>query len=168
MNFQRWALVGIVVYIGIAALIRVIHIHNVVAYQNDVLNAIEEKKPKFLADEIIPGTFLVSSAKNIYIQTGLLYLGSYHSALQFDELRKRNITHVVSVVREMFMPPHNLEHETKVILIDLIRLKLLKDFTYMVVKAYDLPDQQLYKHFEVIHEFIEDAKAKGSAVLIHW
>lgn len=55
----------------------------------------------------------------------------------------------------MVVPPLQFENETK-------------NISYFVVKAYDSPEQQLYQHFELIHMFIEDAKLKGSAVLVHW
>jgi len=94
----------------------------------------------FHGDELIPG---------------LLYIGPYYSSLQFNELKTRNITHIISVLREVFVPPISFPQQT------------IKDFSYLVIKANDNHNQNLLDYFEIVHSFIEEAKSNGTAVLIH-
>jgi len=82
-----------------------------------------------------------------------LFLGNYHSSLQFHHLQKRNITHIVSVILAVPSPP---------------TISQFRDnFHYLVIKALDRPSQNLIEQFDEAHEFIDNGLAAGGGVLIH-
>jgi hypothetical protein len=83
-----------------------------------------------------------------------LYLGPYPSALQFEHLQQRKITHVVSIVRGVTVPPRSVPDSFNA--------------SYLVLKVEDRPDENLLQYADEIHNFINEAKSNDTAVLIHW
>lgn len=89
--------------------------------------------PTWDAQEILPG----------------VWLGSFPAAIKADELRRRNISHVLSIGAE-FRPVYP------------------EQFCYLVAFAMDCPGQNIIDYFEHTNRFIDSALASGSAVLVHW
>jgi len=89
--------------------------------------------PKWDAQEILPG----------------IWLGSFPAAVKDDELRRRNITHVISIGAE-FTPVYP------------------DQFSYLVAFAMDCPGQNILNYFPHTNRFIDVAISSGSAVLVHW
>lgn len=89
--------------------------------------------PTWDAQEILPG----------------VWLGSFPAAIKADELRRRNISHVLSIGSE-FSPVYP------------------EQFCYMVAFAMDCPGQNIVDYFEHTNRFIDSALSSGSAVLVHW
>lgn len=89
--------------------------------------------PSWDAQEVLPG----------------VWLGSFPAAIKAEELRRRNITHVLSIGAE-FTPVHPQE------------------FCYLVAFAMDCPGQNIIDYFEHTNRFIDSALSQGSAVLVHW
>jgi len=81
-----------------------------------------------------------------------LYLGNYSSSLQFEHLKDRNITHILSVILAVASPP--------------VDPRFRQNFNYLVVKGFDQPNQILIEHFNESHSFI-DQGLKAGGVLIH-
>lgn len=77
-----------------------------------------------------------------------LYLGSISSCYDFDELKKKGITHVISVMAG-FDPPFP------------------NDFKYLVINALDNENNDLSEIFKFTNKFIEDALDENGKVLIH-
>jgi len=102
--------------------------------------------------------YVISRAKNEPFQAHQiipdlnLYLGSYPSSLQYDHLKNKNITHIVSVILAVSAPP--------------LDPTFRDTFDYMVVKGFDRPSQVLVDHFEDLHKFIDEGLKKGG-VLVH-
>jgi len=86
----------------------------------------------FDADEVQPG----------------VYVGSVDAADNCEELKKRKISHIVTVSGEY--PP-----------------KFPNDFEYVVVRVEDFSGQNLLSTFEYCIEFIRNAKKNDGNVLIH-
>lgn len=89
--------------------------------------------PTWDAQEILPG----------------VWLGSFPAAIKADELRRRNITHVLSIGSE-FSPVYP------------------DQFCYLVAFAMDCPGQNILDYFEHTNRFIDSALSSGSSVLVHW
>jgi hypothetical protein len=89
--------------------------------------------PTWDAQEILPG----------------IWLGSFPAAIKLEELKRRNITHILSIGAE-FTPVYP-DH-----------------FSYLVAFAMDCPGQNIVNYFEHTNSFIDAAIASGSAVLVHW
>jgi len=81
-----------------------------------------------------------------------LYLGSYPSSLQYDYLKERNVTNIVSIILAVAAPPKTP--------------KFRDTFDYLVVKGLDRPSQVLISHFEDVHAFIDEG-LKNGGVLVH-
>jgi len=77
-----------------------------------------------------------------------LYLGSISSCYDFDELKKKGITHIISVMAG-FIPPFP------------------DDFKYLVINALDNENNDLSDSFKFSNEFIENALDDNGKVLIH-
>ena len=77
-----------------------------------------------------------------------LYLGSISSCYDFDELKNKGITHIISVMAG-FVPPFP------------------KDFKYLVINALDNENNDLSEIFKFSNEFIENAFDNNGKVLIH-
>jgi len=77
-----------------------------------------------------------------------VYVGDVYAAHNVDELKKRNITHVVNAVLGV-VPPFP------------------EQFKYLHVKLLDCPGENVMAHFENTSKFIEDALAGGGKVFIH-
>jgi hypothetical protein len=88
--------------------------------------------PTWDAQEILPG----------------IWLGSFPAAIKDDELRRRNITHVLSIGAE-FKPVYP------------------EQFSYLVAFAMDCPGQNILNYFEHTNRFIDSALASGSSILVH-
>lgn len=87
---------------------------------------------KFDANEIIDG----------------LYLGSISSCYDVEELKKKGITHIVSVIAG-FVPPFP------------------DDFKYLVINALDNENNNLFDNFEYSNKFINEALNNNGKVLVH-
>jgi len=85
----------------------------------------------FNAHEVLPG----------------LYVGDVMSAYNYNELKKRNITHIVTVVMGIYpiFP---------------------KDFKYMNVHIRDMVDENIAEYFPEVIKFIDEGRATGN-VLVH-
>ena len=77
-----------------------------------------------------------------------LYLGSIDSAFDFEEMKKRQITHVISAIAGFI--PGNTD-----------------DFKFLVVDALDSENTKIAGCFEKTNEFIDEALSTGGKVLIH-
>eukprot|EP00743_Colponemidia_sp_Colp-15_P005793 GILK01006228.1.p1 GENE.GILK01006228.1~~GILK01006228.1.p1 ORF type:complete len:206 (-),score=9.03 GILK01006228.1:186-803(-) len=77
-----------------------------------------------------------------------LYLGSAHSSANKDKLTSLSIDHIVNVTAT------NPNH-------------FPLDFRYMNVKLLDADHEDISKHFDAVFAFIEEARKKGCAVLVH-
>ncbi|XP_037635882.1 protein phosphatase Slingshot homolog 3 isoform X1 [Sebastes umbrosus] len=77
-----------------------------------------------------------------------LYLGSEWNAANFDELQKNNIGYILNVTREIdnFFP---------------------ESFTYMNIRVYDVEATDLLPHWTDTYNFINAARKRGQAVLVH-
>ncbi|XP_076877126.1 protein phosphatase Slingshot homolog 3 isoform X2 [Brachyhypopomus gauderio] len=77
-----------------------------------------------------------------------LYLGSEWNAANFDELHKNNVGYILNVTMEIdnFYP---------------------ESFTYMNVRVYDVEATDLLSHWNNTYMFINDARKRGQAVLVH-
>jgi len=76
-----------------------------------------------------------------------LYLGSHHAALNFEGLKERNITHIITAARSLTMAFQN-------------------EIKYKYIDLLDWEEEDIYQHFESCLEFIEEGRKNG-AVLIH-
>jgi len=76
-----------------------------------------------------------------------LFLGSQEAALNRNGLLARQITHVLTVGKDLKQP-------------------FRQDITYKLVEAWDDPNEELYQHFEHCIDFIDAGRAAG-CVLIH-
>eukprot|EP01111_Echinosteliopsis_oligospora_P017123 TRINITY_DN7319_c0_g1_i1.p1 TRINITY_DN7319_c0_g1~~TRINITY_DN7319_c0_g1_i1.p1 ORF type:complete len:224 (+),score=55.22 TRINITY_DN7319_c0_g1_i1:94-765(+) len=90
------------------------------------------KSSKFSANEVIPR----------------VYLGDVYAAHNITELKKRNITHIVSVV--LAVPP-----------------AFPNDFKYLHLPLLDNAAEDIHHHFTATHDFISEAVSSGGSVLIH-
>jgi len=86
----------------------------------------------FDAHEVLPGVFV----------------GDVYAAHNQEELKKRNITHVINAV--LAVTPPFPDH-----------------FEYMHVQLLDYPGENVMNHFQNTTKFIEDALAGGGKVFIH-
>lgn len=77
-----------------------------------------------------------------------LYLGSRAAALNKVELKRLNITHILTVAASI--PPAYPD-----------------DFNYKVVRVVDNEDTNLAQYFEECFDFIDEAKRIGGGVLVH-
>ena len=44
----------------------------------------------------------------------------------------------------------------------------LQDFSYLTVEMYDVPSQSLTSLYPRCEQFIDQARADGGTVLVHW
>jgi len=86
----------------------------------------------FDAHEVLPGVFV----------------GDVFAAHNADELKKRNITHVLNAVLGV-TPPYP------------------EQFKYMHIKLLDYPGENIMPHLQEATKFIEEALAGGGKILIH-
>lgn len=77
-----------------------------------------------------------------------IYLGSIDSAFDFDEMKKRNITHIISAIAG-FIPGNTT------------------NFTFLIVNALDSENTNLSGCFETTNKFIDNVLANHGNVLIH-
>ncbi|XP_062855945.1 protein phosphatase Slingshot homolog 3 [Trichomycterus rosablanca] len=77
-----------------------------------------------------------------------LYLGSEWNAANFEELQKNNVSYILNVTMEIdnFFP---------------------ESFTYMNVRVYDVESTDLLSHWNSTYVFINEARKRGQAVLVH-
>nr|XP_019935853.1 PREDICTED: protein phosphatase Slingshot homolog 3-like [Paralichthys olivaceus]XP_019935861.1 PREDICTED: protein phosphatase Slingshot homolog 3-like [Paralichthys olivaceus] len=77
-----------------------------------------------------------------------LYLGSEWNAANFEELQKNNVGYILNVTREIdnFFP---------------------ESFTYMNIRVYDVEATDLLPHWTDTYNFINTARKRGQAVLVH-
>jgi len=76
-----------------------------------------------------------------------LYLGSHEAALNQKELRIREISHILTVGRDLSQP-------------------FTEEINYKLIEAWDDPDQNMFQHFEDCIQFINEGRDAGG-VLIH-
>ena len=77
-----------------------------------------------------------------------LFLGSLVAASNKDELKSRNVTHVLTVANSL-KPAHP------------------SDFVYKVVPVADREETNLSQYFDECINFIDEAKRQGGGVLVH-
>ncbi|XP_022138398.1 dual specificity protein phosphatase 1-like [Momordica charantia] len=77
-----------------------------------------------------------------------LYLGSVGAAHNKDQLKKLNITHILTIACSL--PPADPN-----------------DFVYKVVGVLDTRDADIKRHFEDCFNFIDEARKSGGGVLVH-
>ncbi|KAK9933480.1 hypothetical protein M0R45_020677 [Rubus argutus] len=77
-----------------------------------------------------------------------LFLGSIGAANNKEELKKLNVTHILTVANSL--PP-----------------KYPNDFVYKVLNVMDTESTNLQQHFDECFKFIEEAKTSGGGVLVH-
>lgn len=77
-----------------------------------------------------------------------LYLGSLESSYDIETLKRKNITHIVSVLAG-YSPPYP------------------DDFNYFVINTLDTEQSNLIDVFDEASKFISDAICDGSNVLVH-
>ncbi|XP_040028462.2 protein phosphatase Slingshot homolog 3 isoform X1 [Gasterosteus aculeatus] len=77
-----------------------------------------------------------------------LYLGSEWNAANIEELQKNNVGYILNVTREIdnFFP---------------------ESFTYMNIRVYDVEASELLPHWTDTYNFINTARQRGQAVLVH-
>ncbi|XP_048216722.1 protein phosphatase Slingshot homolog 3 [Perognathus longimembris pacificus] len=77
-----------------------------------------------------------------------LYLGSEWNAANLEELQRNRVSHILNMAREIdnFYPER---------------------FTYHNVRVWDEESAQLLPHWKETHSFIEEARARGTRVLVH-
>ncbi|KAM4586647.1 protein phosphatase Slingshot homolog 3 isoform 1-T1 [Fundulus diaphanus] len=77
-----------------------------------------------------------------------LYLGSEWNAANFEELQKNNVGYILNVTKEIdnFFP---------------------ESFTYMNIRVYDVEATDLLAHWPDTYNFIDSARKRGQAVLVH-
>lgn len=77
-----------------------------------------------------------------------LFLGSEWNAANFEELQKNNIGYILNVTMEIdnFFPER---------------------FTYMNVRVYDVEETDLLSHWKNTYMFINEARKRGQAALVH-
>lgn len=77
-----------------------------------------------------------------------LFLGSIGAAYNLTELKKLNVTHILTVTGSL-QPcyPH--------------------DFTYKLIKVADREDTNLVQYFDECFDFIDEARRSGGGVLVH-
>jgi atypical dual specificity phosphatase len=77
-----------------------------------------------------------------------IYIGDFASACNYTELKKNNITHIVTAILGVGEMNPN-------------------EFKYHIVDIADRSYEDISKHFNACSEFINDAIIKGGKVLIH-
>lgn len=97
-----------------------------------LLKYINKDNSTFEANEIING----------------LYLGCIDSSFDYDTLKNKGITHIVSVIAG-FEPPYP------------------NDFNYLVINALDTVNTDLFNNFNTAIKFIDDALDNNGKVLVH-
>jgi hypothetical protein len=78
-----------------------------------------------------------------------LYIGSLEAACNVDNLKKLNITHVLTVENNP-LDDHVVKH-----------------FNYKFIQLHDLPSMNILDIMEECIEFIDDG-VKNGAILVHW
>ena len=80
--------------------------------------------------------------------TEQIYVGSINEASNKDWLRKNRITHIVNAAKDIpnYFP---------------------RDFNYLRLDLYDMPQQSLYHVLEPAYKYVVDAVSRGGTVLIH-
>eukprot|EP00727_Mastigamoeba_balamuthi_P010857 m51a1_g6394 hypothetical protein (562) ;mRNA; f:207871-210098 len=76
-----------------------------------------------------------------------LWLGNYNNALNRAALKRRNVTHILSVAP--------------------VKPAFPKDFIYFVIPVEDEEDVDLTPYFQSCIEFIQGAMARGESTLVH-
>ncbi|PHT94908.1 Dual specificity protein phosphatase 1 [Capsicum chinense] len=77
-----------------------------------------------------------------------LYLGSFGAANNKDALKSLNLTHILTIARDI-NPPYPDE------------------FFYKVLAVHDRVDENISHYFEECFNYIEEAKGQGGGVLVH-
>ncbi|GAV60919.1 DSPc domain-containing protein/Myb_DNA-bind_3 domain-containing protein [Cephalotus follicularis] len=77
-----------------------------------------------------------------------LFLGSVGAANNKDELKRLNVTHILTVANSL-VPMHP------------------NDFVYKVVEVSDREDTNLRQHFDECFGFIDETRRQGAGVLVH-
>jgi protein-tyrosine phosphatase len=94
------------------------------------------------------GQFMAKWSSPSEIIRGELYLGGRASTVDEDELLSRKVTHVVSLTTEdVELPGKNLKQ--------------------LHIRLEDAGESDLLGNFERIFDFVEDARANHTAILIH-
>ncbi|CAN4112753.1 unnamed protein product [Withania somnifera] len=77
-----------------------------------------------------------------------LYLGSFGAANNKDALKSSNLTHILTIARDINPPYPN-------------------EFFYKVLAVEDSIDVNISHYFEECFDYIEEAKGQGGGVLVH-
>ncbi|KAK4372468.1 hypothetical protein RND71_007852 [Anisodus tanguticus] len=77
-----------------------------------------------------------------------LYLGSFGAANNKNALKSLNLTHILTIARDINPPYPN-------------------EFVYKVLAVHDRVDVNISHYFEECFDFIEEAKRQGGGVLVH-
>jgi len=75
-----------------------------------------------------------------------LYLGDIHSAANLEELQKRGITHILSLIIHQAPFPDK--------------------FKYMILDTFDTSEHNMIDHFKETNDFIADGRTQGG-ILVH-
>ncbi|EMC97963.1 hypothetical protein BAUCODRAFT_120879 [Baudoinia panamericana UAMH 10762] len=84
-------------------------------------------------------------------RAGNIYIGGLHALYQKPDLFERaKITHILSVLD-----------------FDIYEAGHFKEYTHLMIRIDDDPNQNLLQHFEQTNAFIESALSSGGAVFVH-
>eukprot|EP00026_Physarum_polycephalum_P011610 Phypoly_transcript_11846.p1 GENE.Phypoly_transcript_11846~~Phypoly_transcript_11846.p1 ORF type:complete len:382 (+),score=92.33 Phypoly_transcript_11846:158-1147(+) len=106
------------------------HLYKVYAKVIDTAMHVLPAKDEFNGNEVFPG----------------LYVGDVWAAYNLEQLKQRNITHVVTVVMGLEPP-------------------FPGDFKYLNVHVRDVEDETIFEHFEEVVKFIDEGRATGNVFL---
>lgn len=76
-----------------------------------------------------------------------LYIGNFKDARDVEQLKKNNITHILSI------------HDSA--------RPMLEDLKYLCIPASDSPSQNLIRHFKESTKFIHECRLRGEGCLVH-
>ncbi|XP_078544156.1 dual specificity protein phosphatase 22 [Lissotriton helveticus] len=76
-----------------------------------------------------------------------LFIGNFKDARDVEQLKKNNITHILSI------------HDSA--------RPMLEDLKYLCIPASDSPSQNLIRHFKESTKFIHECRLRGEGCLVH-
>lgn len=115
-----------------------LEVKNPVSMKSECDGFVKQLEPDYTCDEIIPH----------------LYLSADHVACNLEMLKKRRITHILNITKNV----ENLFEKENIV--------------YKKISVTDLPNEDILKHFEDAFKFIDDAllfsnSHKANNVLVH-
>lgn len=96
-----------------------------------------------------------------------IYVGSIRDSIDKEQLKKNNITHILSIHEN----PKERAIEVNIfnkISLNSIQLFDFKNIKYLCFVAGDNPSQDIKKFFKESIHFIHDARLNNGNVLVHW